>query len=131
MSQLALSQSMHYSTLQVGLKQWALSGLTGRFRWSVSVGNFYVTSKAATTPLPTLIPILQQSPNWTKSRTVTMPTTILHFYHKRRKVLGSLDLKNVIFFNTCTLRSFGADDFDRSHFGTVFSKPKKKKTDHP
>ena len=94
----ALLPSMRYSTLLMGLKPWDLSGLTGHSQWSASVGNFYVASKAAVTHSPTLTPILPQSPNWTKSRTVIMPTRISHFSHQKKIVLGSLDLKNVIFF---------------------------------
>ena len=122
---LALLRSTCYSTLPVGLKIWDLFGHTGHSQWSVSVGNSYVASKAAATLSPTLIRILLQSPNWTKSRTVTMPTRISHFSHQIKRVLGSLELKNVTFFIHSHSRSFRSNYFDRSHIGFVFSTPKK------
>ena len=95
---LTLLQSTHYSTLPVGLKLWDLFGHTGHSQWSVSVGNSYIASKAATTLSPTLIHMLLQLPNWTKSRTITMPTRILHFSHQIKRVLGSFEECNFFLY---------------------------------
>jgi hypothetical protein len=116
---------MPYFTLLMELKQWDLSGLTGHSRWSGSVVNFCVASKADAIHLQTLILTLQQSRNLIKSKTDTMPTTNWRCSLKRKGTLESLRLKNVSIPNYMLRLSPLKNMINRSHVSTVLSTPKK------